>query len=76
MLPLLRSGELTEVERVVEDDLKDQETLVLKARGERISNMVMVMWMRSYLVLPLLKTEAMVRMSQMERSQEGWQGSS
>ena len=59
-----------EVKRVVEDDLKDQETLVLKARGEKILEVVMVMWMRSYLVLHLLKTEVMVRMSQMEHSQE------
>ena len=70
MLPLLKTGELMEVEIVVEDDLKDQETLVLKVRGEKILEVVMVMWMRLYLVLPLLKTEVMARMSQMEHSQE------
>ena len=70
MLPLLKTGELMEVERIVEDDLKDQETLVLKARGEKTLEVVMVMWMRLYSVLPLLKTEMVVRMSQMEHSQE------
>ena len=60
-----------EVERVAEDDLKGPETLVLKAREEKMSEVVMVMWMRLYWVLPLLKTEVMVRMSQMEHSQEG-----
>ena len=71
MLPLLKTGEWMEVERVAENDLTDQETLVLKVRGKRILKMVIVMWMKLYSVLPLLKTEAMVRMSQMERSQEG-----
>ena len=61
MLPMLRSRELMEVERVVEDDLKNQETLVLKGRGEKIPKMVMVMWIKLYLVLPLLKTEGMIK---------------
>ena len=60
-----------EVERVTEDDLTDKETLVLKVRGKRILKVVMVMCMKLYLVLPLLKTGAMVRMSRMVRSQEG-----
>ena len=71
MLPMLRSRELMEVERVVEDDMKHQETLVLKVRWEMMSEVVMVMWMRLYSLLPLLKTEVMVRMIQMECSQEG-----
>ena len=71
MIPLLKTGELMEMERVIEDDLKDQETLVLKARGEKAFEVAMMMRMRLYLVLPMLKTEVMVRISQMKHSQEG-----
>ena len=46
MLPLLKTGEWLEVERMAEDDQKDPETLVLKEREEKMLKVMAVMWMR------------------------------